>query len=38
MSKRGVLTHTGIIDADYLGNVGIILTNLTEQPIEIKEK
>ena len=37
MSKRGVLTHTGIIDADYLGNVGIILTNLTEQPIEIKK-
>ena len=26
-----------IIDADYLGNVGIILTNLTEQPIEIKK-
>ena len=37
MSKRGILTHTGIIDADYLGNVGIILTNLTEQPIEIKK-
>lgn len=37
MSKKGILTHTGIIDADYLGNVGIILTNLTEQPIEIKK-
>ena len=37
MSKREILTHTGIIDADYLGNVGIILTNLTEQPIEIKK-
>lgn len=35
ISKQGILTHIGTIDVDYRGEVGVILTNLSNIPFEI---
>ncbi|PVH93228.1 dUTP diphosphatase, partial [Periconia macrospinosa] len=35
-AKHGIDTMAGVIDADYRGQVGVILANLSEQDFEIK--
>jgi len=35
-AKHGIDTLAGVIDADYRGQVGVILANLSDQDFEIK--
>jgi dUTP pyrophosphatase len=35
-AKHGIDTMAGVIDADYRGQVGVILANLSEADFEIK--
>lgn len=35
-AMRGLTTRAGVIDSDYRGEVGVIVTNETESPIEIR--
>ncbi|CAI6332137.1 unnamed protein product [Periconia digitata] len=35
-AKHGIDTMAGVIDADYRGQVGVILANLSEQDFEVK--
>lgn len=35
-AKHGIDTMAGVIDADYRGQVGVILANLSETDFEIK--
>ncbi|MDL2295632.1 dUTP diphosphatase [Lachnospiraceae bacterium OttesenSCG-928-E19] len=37
MSKRGILCHFGTIDFNYRGFMGINLSNISDQPFEIKK-
>lgn len=36
MAMRGVTVRAGVIDCDYRGEVGIIVTNETENPVRIR--
>jgi deoxyuridine 5'-triphosphate nucleotidohydrolase len=36
-AKHGIDTMAGVIDADYRGQVGVILANLSDEDFEIKE-
>ena len=36
MAARGVATTAGVIDAGYRGEILILMTNLTDTPIELK--
>ena len=36
MGKRGIKTAGGVIDSGYRGEVGVILWNISPEPIEIK--
>lgn len=36
-AKHGIDTMAGVIDADYRGQVGVILANLSDTDFEIKE-
>ena len=35
-AKHGIDTMAGVIDADYRGQVGVILANLSDQDFEVK--
>lgn len=36
-ASRGITVHHGVIDNDYTGEVGIILTNLSGRTIEVRK-
>ena len=36
MAARGVATTAGVIDAGYRGEILILMTNLTDAPVELK--
>ena len=35
--KKGTRTLAGVIDSDYRGDIGVIIYNTSEEPIEIKK-
>ncbi len=37
MNKRGVLCQTGVVDAGYTGELGVILVNLSERMVCIRQ-
>jgi dUTP pyrophosphatase len=37
MAARGLITLHGIIDSDYRGEVGVVITNASQETIPIKE-
>jgi dUTP pyrophosphatase len=36
MAARGVVTTAGVIDAGYRGEILVLITNLTDAPVELK--
>jgi dUTP pyrophosphatase len=36
MAARGIATTAGVIDAGYRGEILILMTNLTDTPVELK--
>lgn len=34
VSIKGLLVHTGVIDSGYTGSIGVIVTNLSSEPLE----